>query len=379
MQRAGGTRPAGAHRRGREDRLHRRAPPAAGIRRTARPRLTTRADLACASASSASIVLSVPVILLAMIPALQFTYWQWAVAGARRAGRRVGRRGRSTAPRGSTCATAPRRWTRSSRSASRRRSCGRCTRCSSAHAGMPGMTHEFEWTVQPERRRGRTSTSRSPPASRCSCSPAATSRCAPSAGRARPCARCSSSARRMSRCAVRPAGAASRCACPSASCASATSSSCGPARRSPTDGVVVSGTSAVDASMVTGESVPVEVAAGDPVVGATVNAGGRLVVRATRVGDDTQLAQMARLVEEAQSGKAERAAARRPHLGRVRADRARDRGRDARGVAAARASRPRPRSPPPSRCSSSRARAPSDSPPRPRCSSAPAAARSSAS
>lgn len=72
-----------------------------------------------------------------------------------------------------------------------------------------------------------------------------------------------------------------------------------------TDGVVESGTSAVDASMLTGESVPVEVAPDDAVVGATTNVGGRLVVRATRVGTDTQLARMARLVEDAQTGKAE--------------------------------------------------------------------------
>ncbi len=78
-----------------------------------------------------------------------------------------------------------------------------------------------------------------------------------------------------------------------------------PGEKVATDGTVVSGTSAIDASMLTGESVPVEVGPGDAVVGATVNAGGRLVVRATRVGSDTQLAQMARLVEEAQSGKAE--------------------------------------------------------------------------
>ncbi|WP_345801592.1 heavy metal translocating P-type ATPase [Microbacterium sp. AZCO] len=76
-----------------------------------------------------------------------------------------------------------------------------------------------------------------------------------------------------------------------------------PGEKIATDGLVVSGTSAVDVSTVTGESVPVEVAPGDAVVGATVNAGGRLVVRATRVGADTQLARMARLVEEAQSGK----------------------------------------------------------------------------
>jgi Cu+-exporting ATPase len=78
-----------------------------------------------------------------------------------------------------------------------------------------------------------------------------------------------------------------------------------PGEKVATDGVVATGTSAVDASMLTGESVPVEVGPGDPVVGATVNAGGRLVVRATRIGSDTQLAQMARLVEDAQNGKAE--------------------------------------------------------------------------
>jgi Cu+-exporting ATPase len=77
-----------------------------------------------------------------------------------------------------------------------------------------------------------------------------------------------------------------------------------PGEKIATDGIVVSGSSAVDASMLTGESVPVEVGEGDAVAGATVNAGGRLAVRATRVGDDTQLAQMARLVEAAQSGKA---------------------------------------------------------------------------
>ena len=78
-----------------------------------------------------------------------------------------------------------------------------------------------------------------------------------------------------------------------------------PGEKIATDGVVVSGTSAVDASMLTGESVPVEVAEGDTVTGATTNAGGRLVVRATRIGSDTQLAQMAKLVEDAQTGKAE--------------------------------------------------------------------------
>ena len=78
-----------------------------------------------------------------------------------------------------------------------------------------------------------------------------------------------------------------------------------PGEKFATDGEIVEGASAVDASMLTGESVPVEVHPGDAVVGATVNAGGRLVVRAIRVGSDTQLAQMARLVEDVQNGKAQ--------------------------------------------------------------------------
>ncbi|MET9179148.1 heavy metal translocating P-type ATPase [Kitasatospora aureofaciens] len=77
-----------------------------------------------------------------------------------------------------------------------------------------------------------------------------------------------------------------------------------PGEKIATDGTVVEGASAVDASMLTGESVPVEVTVGDTVTGATVNAGGRLVVEATRVGADTQLSRTARLVEEAQNGKA---------------------------------------------------------------------------
>ncbi|MFE9552828.1 heavy metal translocating P-type ATPase [Streptomyces sp. NPDC006692] len=78
-----------------------------------------------------------------------------------------------------------------------------------------------------------------------------------------------------------------------------------PGEKVATDGVVVEGASAVDVSMLTGESVPVDVTVGDPVTGATVNVGGRLVIEATRVGADTQLARMARLVEDAQNGKAQ--------------------------------------------------------------------------
>ncbi|WP_454194489.1 heavy metal translocating P-type ATPase [Nocardia sp. Marseille-Q1738] len=78
-----------------------------------------------------------------------------------------------------------------------------------------------------------------------------------------------------------------------------------PGEKIATDGIVVEGSSAVDASMLTGESVPVEVGPDEAVVGATVNVGGRIVVRAIRIGSDTQLAQMAKLVEDAQTGKAQ--------------------------------------------------------------------------
>jgi Cu+-exporting ATPase len=78
-----------------------------------------------------------------------------------------------------------------------------------------------------------------------------------------------------------------------------------PGEKIATDGVVIEGNSAVDASMLTGESVPVEITKGDEVVGATMNVSGRLVVRANRIGSDTQLAQMAKLVEDAQTGKAQ--------------------------------------------------------------------------
>jgi P-type Cu+ transporter len=78
-----------------------------------------------------------------------------------------------------------------------------------------------------------------------------------------------------------------------------------PGEKIATDGVVTEGSSAVDAAMLTGESVPVEVRPGDQVVGATVNVGGRIIVRAHRISSDTQLAQMAKLVEDAQNGKAQ--------------------------------------------------------------------------
>ena len=106
-----------------------------------------------------------------------------------------------------------------------------------------------------------------------------------------------------------------------------------PGEKLATDGVVVEGRSAVDQSMLTGEPVPVDVGPGDEVAGATVNASGRLVVRATRVGSDTALAQIARLVADAQAGQGTHPAAGRPRLGRLRADRDRALAGDARGLA----------------------------------------------
>ena len=123
-----------------------------------------------------------------------------------------------------------------------------------------------------------------------------------------------------------------------------------PGEKVATDGVVEEGTSAIDASLLTGEPVPVEVGPGDAVTGATVNAGGRLVVRATRVGADTA----AGPDRPARRGRPDRqgagAAARRPHLGGVRADRHRPRRRHARLLARRRRGRRRWRSPPPSPC-----------------------------
>ena len=78
-----------------------------------------------------------------------------------------------------------------------------------------------------------------------------------------------------------------------------------PGEKIPTDGIIIEGTSAVDASMLTGESIPVEVGPGDRIVGATLNVGGLLTAEVTRVGAETELARLGRLVEEAQTGKAE--------------------------------------------------------------------------
>jgi len=250
-----------------------------------------------------SIVLSTPVILLAMIPALQFTYWQWAslalaapvvVWGAwpfHRAAWINLRHGAATMDTLiSLGVSAAFLWS--------------LYALFFGHAGMPGMTHTFEWSVTP-----------SDGADDIYLEVAAGVTTFVLAGRyfeQRSKRRAGAALRALLQigakdvAVLRPAagGTIAEVRVPIAELRVGEEFVVRPGEKIATDGVVASGTSAVDASMVTGESMPVEVAPGDPVVGATVNAGGRLVVRATRVGEDTQLAQMARLVEDAQSGKA---------------------------------------------------------------------------
>ncbi|MET0853225.1 MAG: heavy metal translocating P-type ATPase, partial [Microterricola sp.] len=246
-----------------------------------------------------SIVLSVPVIAMAMIPALQFTYWQWAslVLAApvvvwaawpfHKAAWTNLRHGAATMDTLVSVGTlAALLWS--------------VYALFLGTAGMPGMTHPFELTVAP-----------SDGAANIYLEVAAGVTMFVLAGRY------------FEKRSKRQAGAAMRALLElgakevavlrggTETLISIDDLAVGddfvvrPGEKIATDGVVVDGTSAVDASMLTGESIPVEVAAGDTVVGATVNAGGRLIVRATRIGADTQLAQMARLVEDAQSGKAE--------------------------------------------------------------------------
>ncbi|MGZ0711633.1 heavy metal translocating P-type ATPase (plasmid) [Coraliomargarita sp. W4R53] len=251
-----------------------------------------------------SVVLSVPVILLAMIPALQFTYWQWAslalaspvvVWGAwpfHRAAWINLRHGAATMDTlVSLGVSAGYLWS--------------VYALFFGTAGMAGMTHTFEWTVQP-----------SDGAGDIYLEVAAGVTMFILAGRyfeVRSKRRAGAALHALLDVGAKDAavlrtsadGVAREVRIAIADVQVGDEFVVRPGEKIATDGVVVSGTSAVDASMITGESVPVEVSPGDGVIGATVNAGGRLVVRATRVGDDTQLAQMARLVEEAQSGKAD--------------------------------------------------------------------------
>ncbi|MFC7376230.1 MULTISPECIES: heavy metal translocating P-type ATPase [unclassified Brachybacterium] len=246
-----------------------------------------------------SVVLSVPVILLAMIPALQFTYWQWASLALaapvivwagwpfHRAAWVNLRHGAATMDTLISVGTAAAfLWS--------------LYALFLGSAGMPGMRHSFELSI------------------------------APSDGAANIYLEVAAGVtmfillgRYLEKRSKRQAGAALRALLdmgakdvavlrggeesriPVSELAVGDEFVVRPGEKIATDGTVVSGRSAVDVSMLTGEAVPVEVGEGDDVTGATVNAGGRLLVRASRVGSDTQLARMAAMVEEAQSGKAE--------------------------------------------------------------------------
>jgi len=246
-----------------------------------------------------SAVLTAPIIGMSMIPALQFTYWQWlslALAGPvivwaawpfHRAALLNLRHGAATMDTlvsvGTIAAFLWSLWA-----------------LFFGTAGVPGMTHPFELTIAP-----------SDGAANIYLEVAAGVTVFVLAGRyfeKRSKRRAGDALRALlelgaKHVAVRRAGVERRV--PVNELKAGDEFIVRPGEKIATDGVIVEGRSAIDASMLTGESVPVEVDEGDPVVGATVNAGGRLVVRATRVGSETQLAQMAKLVEDAQSGKAE--------------------------------------------------------------------------
>ncbi|AZQ72682.1 copper-translocating P-type ATPase [Streptomyces luteoverticillatus] len=245
-----------------------------------------------------SLVLSVPVVLMAMVPTLQFDNWQWlsltlaapvVVWGAlpfHKAAWTNARHGAATMDTlvsiGTLAALGWSLWA-----------------LFFGHAGMPGMRHGFDFSV-----------SRADGSSSIYLEAAAGVTAFILAGRY------------LEAKSKRKAGAALRALLelgakdvtvlrdgrevrvPTAELAVGDRFVVRPGEKIATDGTVVEGGSAVDASMLTGESVPVDVTAGDTVTGATVNVSGRLVVEATRVGADTQLSRMARLVEDAQNGKA---------------------------------------------------------------------------
>ncbi|MEU3163882.1 heavy metal translocating P-type ATPase [Streptosporangium sp. NPDC006930] len=242
-----------------------------------------------------SVVLSVPVIAMAMIPVLQFDNWQWlslALAGPvvvyggwpfHRAAWTNLRHGAATmdtlVSMGTIAAFSWSLWA-----------------LFFGTAGMPGMRHGFEFTLSGGEGSGNIYFEA-----------AAGVTTFILAGRyfeARSKRRAGSALRALMSMGAKEVTLASGKLVPVGALKAGDLFVVRPGEKIATDGVVEEGSSAVDTSMLTGESVPVEVRPGDAVVGATVNAGGRLVVRATRVGSDTQLAQMARLVEDAQNGKA---------------------------------------------------------------------------
>jgi Cu+-exporting ATPase len=246
-----------------------------------------------------SLVLSVPVIAMAMVPALQFTHWQWlsltlaapvVVWGAwpfHKAAFTNLRHGTSTMDTLISMGTlAALGWS--------------LYALFWGTAGMPGMTHPFELTI-----------SRSDGAGNIYLEAAAGVTTFILAGRyfeARSKRRAGAALRALlelgaKEVSVLRGGVEQRI--PVDQLAVGDEFVVRPGEKIATDGVVTDGSSAVDASMLTGESVPVEVGPDDQVVGATVNVGGRITVRANRIGSDTQLAQMAKLVEDAQTGKAQ--------------------------------------------------------------------------
>ncbi|MFG1697483.1 heavy metal translocating P-type ATPase [Nonomuraea sp. NPDC049309] len=243
-----------------------------------------------------AIVLSVPVVAMAMIPALQFEYWQWlsltlaapvvTYAGwpFHKAAWTNLRHGTATMDTlvslGTLAAFGWSVWA-----------------LFFGTAGVPGMTHPFEFTI------GRTDG-----AGTIYLETAAAVTAFILAGRyfeSRSKRRAGAALRALMELGAKDVELADGRRVPVEQLKAGDRFVVRPGEKIATDGVVEEGTSAVDASMLTGESMPVEVRPGDPVTGATVNAGGRLLVRATRVGADTQLAQMAKLVEEAQTGKAQ--------------------------------------------------------------------------
>ncbi|UBU13516.1 heavy metal translocating P-type ATPase [Nonomuraea gerenzanensis] len=242
-----------------------------------------------------AVVLSVPVVAMAMIPPLQFTYWQWLsltlaapVVGYagwpfHKAAWTNLRHGAATMDTlisvGTLAALGWSVWA-----------------LFFGTAGTPGMTHPFTFTIE-----------RSDGSGNIYLETAAAVTAFILAGRyfeARSKRRAGAALRALMELGVKDVELTGGRRVPVERLRSGDRFVVRPGEKIATDGVVEEGTSAVDASMLTGESVPVEVRPGDPVTGATVNAGGRLVVRATRVGADTQLAQMAKLVEAAQTGKA---------------------------------------------------------------------------
>ncbi|MEU0393421.1 heavy metal translocating P-type ATPase [Streptomyces sp. NPDC006208] len=246
-----------------------------------------------------AVVLAVPVVAMAMIPALQFPYWQWlsltlaapvvtyAAWPFHRAAFTNARHGAATMDTlvslGTSAAFLWSLWA-----------------LFFGHAGTPGMTHPFEFTI-----------SRSDGASSIYLEAAAGVTAFILAGRyfeARSKRSAGAALRALLELGAKEvtvlASDGREVTVPTARLAVGDRFLVRPGEKIATDGTVVEGTSAVDTSMLTGESVPVEVTVGGFVTGATLNAGGRLVVEATRVGSDTQLARMARLVEDAQNGKA---------------------------------------------------------------------------